>query len=440
MEILRAPDKIDKSKFAPENLQAEAMYGLTQEVKFCSRCVISNQRPNSDIESQYVETTKKTTIRFHDDGICDACRLFEEREGVDWVERERELQVLCDRHRRNDGRYDCIVPGSGGKDSFYAAHVLKHKYGMHPLTVTWAPHIYTDWGWENFMRWIHAGFDNQLFTPNGQVHRLLTRLATEVLYHPFQPFVVGQKHMPARMSLLYDVPLVFYGEQPSEYGTPKEDSLTANLDQDHLTIERDKDIYLSGVSVESLKKDFGLDDNALEPYMASDPNQLHELGTEIVCLGYYLPWHPQGNYYYAKEKGNFQPAPERTAGTYSKYSGIDDRIDDFHFYTTFIKFGIGRSTYDAAQEIRCGDITRDEGVALVKRYDGEFPERFSKEVFEYLSVDPNELPTAAAMFEHPHMDREYFDRLTDKFRSPHIWKHENGEWKLRRSVWQDSNA
>lgn len=49
------------------------------------------------------------------------------------------------------------MPGSGGKDSFYAAHLLKYKYGMHPLTVTWAPHIYTPWGWENMQAWIHAG-------------------------------------------------------------------------------------------------------------------------------------------------------------------------------------------------------------------------------------------------------------------------------------------
>ena len=85
------------------------------------------------------------------DGICDACRLAEQKQRtIDWDERERQLRELCDQHRSNDGSYDCIVPGSGGKDSFYAAHVLKYKYGMHPLTVTWAPHIYTDWGWKNF--------------------------------------------------------------------------------------------------------------------------------------------------------------------------------------------------------------------------------------------------------------------------------------------------
>ena len=65
------------------------------------------------------------------------------------------------------------MPGSGGKDSVYAAHLLKYKYGMHPLTCTWAPHIYTDWGWANHQAWVHAGFDNILFTPNGKIHKFL---------------------------------------------------------------------------------------------------------------------------------------------------------------------------------------------------------------------------------------------------------------------------
>src|SRR4051812_2070992 len=122
----------------------EAKYGLPREVKFCTRCVISNQRPNSTVEYAHTEASKKSTIHFDSEGVCDACRFAEiKRTRIDWVERERELRSLCDEHRRSDGSYDCLVPGSGGKDSFFAAHILKYKYGMHPLTVTWAPHIYT---------------------------------------------------------------------------------------------------------------------------------------------------------------------------------------------------------------------------------------------------------------------------------------------------------
>ena len=110
---------------------------------------------------------------------------------------------------------------------------------------------------------------------------------------------------------------------------------------------------------------------------AEDPEKIVEKEVEVHYLGYYLKWHPQSCYYHSVEHGGFEASPERTPGTYSKYNSIDDRIDDFHYYTTFIKFGIGRATYDAAQEIRSQDIIREEGVALARRFDGEFPDRFA---------------------------------------------------------------
>jgi N-acetyl sugar amidotransferase len=331
-----------------------------------------------------------------------------------------------------------VVPGSGGKDSFFAAHVLKHKYGMHPLTVTWAPHVYTDWGWRNFQAWIHAGFDNFLCTPNGRVHRLLTRLAVENLFHPFQPFILGQKQLAPKMSILHKIPLIFYGENEAEYGNPIQDTGDARRSWDYFTAQDESQIYLGGTSVADLKGSYGLDQNDLQPYLPANPDDIAAVGTEVHYLGYYLKWHPQSCYYYAVEHGGFQAAPERTPGTYSKYNSIDDRIDDFHYYTTWIKFGIGRATYDAAQEIRSQDIEREEGVALVRRFDGEFPERFAEEIFRYLSLPENEFPVAARMFEQPVLDRPYFDALTDQFRSPHLWQYEDGRWQLRHTVFQEA--
>ena len=168
-----------------ENIKSpKSKFGLPSEVRFCKTCVISNQRPNSAIEYAHNENTVKETINFDEDGICDACRYASEKKGkIDWSEREAELRELCDKFRSKDGSYDVIVPGSGGKDSFYSSWVLKYKYGMNPLTVTWAPHMTTTWGWKNFLSWIHSGFDNYLCTPNSRVHQLLTRLAVEKLFH-----------------------------------------------------------------------------------------------------------------------------------------------------------------------------------------------------------------------------------------------------------------
>jgi len=418
------------------SIEQEGYYGLPSKVEFCADCVISNQRPNSAIEFEHTSASKKSTIKLDENGICDACRLAKDkRVQIDWKDRESQLLDLCDQHRQNGVSYDCLVPGSGGKDSFYAAHVLKYKYGMHPLTVTWAPHLYTNWGWKNFQAWIAAGFDNYLVTPNSRIHRLITRLAVENLFHPFQPFMFGQKALAPRMAALFDIPLVFYGENEAEYGNPIGDTSTAERDWAYFTGGDNDQIFLGGVSLDQLYQDYGLHKADLDPYLPVNPDLVIEKNIAVHYLGFYLPWHPQGAYYYAVENGGFKASPERTPGTYSKYNSIDDKIDDFHYYTSYIKFGIGRATYDAAQEIRNEEITREEGVALVKKFDGEFPERFAEEIFDYLSIPEVEYPIASRCFDHPIIDREYFDNLADTFRSPHLWQREEDGWKLRHTVW-----
>ncbi len=438
MEVIPYPSAVNLARFSRDVKKPEALYGLPGEVMFCRSCVISNQRPNSAVEYKHTKGAKKTAINFDKNGICDACNFTEsKKKNIDWEERDDLLRDLCDRHRKNDGSYDCILPGSGGKDSFYASHILKTKYGMHPLTVTWAPHIYTDWGWKNFQSWIHAGHDNYLMTPNGRVHRLLTRLSTELLFHPFQAFMFGQKSLAPKMSLLFDIPLVFYGENEAEYGNPILDAGKAQRANAYFSSDDQSKMFFGGVSVCDLREQFGFNQNDLQPYLPANPNQLAEKNIEVHYLGYYLKWHPQSCYYYSVEHGGFEASPERTLGTYSKYNSIDDRIDDFHFYTTGIKFGIGRASYDAAQEIRSGDINREEGVALVNRFDHEFPKRFAEEIFRYLSLSPKEFPEACKMFEQPIMNEEYFRLLTNQFRSPHLWVYEEGEWKLRHAVWHN---
>ena len=435
MNVIKYPTAVDQSVFSKDASFGEPFYGLPQDVSYCKKCVISNQRPNSAVEYKHTKDSKKSTIFFDEDGVCDACKFAEKKNSsIDWQEREEMLMALCDKHRKNDGSYDCIVPGSGGKDSFYASHILKTKYGMHPLTVTWAPHIYTTWGWQNFQSWIHAGHDNYLMTPNGRVHRLLTRLSTELLFHPFQAFMFGQKSLAPKMALLFNIPLVFYGENEAEYGNPIGDTESAKRDWSYFTSDDQDNIHLGGVSVSDLKNYFGVDANDLQPYLPADPTKIEDLGVEVHYLGYYKKWHPQECYYYAVEHGGFEASPERTPGTYSKYNSIDDQIDDLHYFTTGVKFGIGRSSYDAAQEIRSGDITRDEGVALVKRFDHEFPERFIDVLMEYLSLPEDEFPEASKMFENSIMDRQYFDLLTDQFRSPHLWYIEGNQWKLRNPI------
>lgn len=412
------------------------LYGLPNEVVFCSRCGVSNQRPNSTVEHRHTQESKKTTIAFDKNSVCDACITAEKKNtgAIDWNLRRKELMELCDKHRSSNGSYDCLVPGSGGKDSFYQSWILKYEFGMNPLTVTWAPHIYTDWGWRNFNRWIHSGFDNQLITPNGRVKRLITRLAVENLFHPFQPFIFGQKSLAPKIAAQMDIPLVFYGENEAEYGNPIADNSTAKRDFSYFSVSEESEIFLGGTSITCLKEDYGVSANELELYKPGNPDMLEDAGIEVHYLGYYTKWHPQAAYYFAVDNGGFEASPERTPGTYSKYNSIDDKIDDLHYYTTFIKFGIGRATYDASQEVRSGDLDREEALMLIRRYDGEFPNRFFNELMNYLSLPKKEFPMASAMFESPIMDTDYFHALSNRFRSPHLWAFHNDTWILRNTV------
>ena len=431
MYKIKKPKKINYGKFNNDSNQGISKYNLPTNVRYCEKCVISNQRPSSSVEFLSSKDNKKTTINFDKNGVCDACRLAEiKNNNIDWPTREKELIDLCKKHKKKTG-YDCIVPGSGGKDSFYTSHLLKYKYGMNPLTVTWAPSMYTDWGWKNFQSWIHSGIDNILITPNGRTHRLLTRLAVDNLFHPFQPFIIGQKFIGAKIASMYNIDLVFYGENEAEYGNDIKTNSVPLRDKKFFVTEKD-DLVLGGVNYSELIGEYKIRENDLSIYKPLDYREYEKTKLEVHYLGYYLKWHPQNCFYYAMENSDFQISPERTPGTYSKYNSIDDKIDDLHYYTTGIKFGIGRASYDAAQEIRSGDITREEGVALVNKFDLEFPKRFEDEIFKYLSIDDQNFGDIRSLFEQPDFNREYLELLAENFRSPHLWTcDDSGNFKLK---------
>lgn len=376
-----------------------SMYSLPEDVRFCGKCTVSNQRPR---------------ITFDGNGVCSACNFAVwKREKVDWKEREKELIELCKMHKKNNGDYDVIVPCSGGKDGGFTAHQLKYKYGMNPLTVTWAPLRPTDIGRHNLDAFIAAGFDHILGTPNGKVTRKLTNLAFKHLGDPFQPFIYGQTNFPVHMAVKYKVPLIMYGENgDAEYGGDMDNAYRPDK-----TIHDFDRLYFSGLPPE-FWVEHGLSEADLKPFMAPKYEEIMSNNTKIHFFGYYKFWDPQENFYYCTENNGFTANPERTEGTYSKYAGLDDRWDGFHYYLSFIKFGIGRATSDAAHEIRDNKITREEGVALVKKYDGEFPKKYFHEFLEYCSITEKE-----------------FDEVIDSWRSDHIWEHVAGMWQLKKPVW-----
>ena len=390
-----------------ENKNTKERYNLPDTVVFCKKCTISNQRPR---------------ITFNEHGICSACDFAEfKKKKINWQTREAELVALLDRFRRNDGTYDVIVPCSGGKDASYIAHELKHRYNMNPLTVTWAPMLYTEIGFQNLHNMIRVGdLANVLGTPPGKAHKKLTKLAFEILGDPFQPFIYGQTNFPLQMAVRYQIPLIMYGENGEvEYGGDMKNAFkpTRDYKADH------KKHYFSGLGPEDLIK-HGISKNDIVPYMAPANEDLDKLNAEIHFYGYYKKWVPQENYYYCVENTGFKANPIRSEGTYSKYASLDDKLDGFHYYLSFIKFGLGRCTSDTAHEIRDDHITREEGVQLIKKFDGEFPEKYFKVFLEYCDIT-----------------EDHFWEVIDSWRSEHLWKRdEDGKWVLKHKIWEEGRS
>jgi N-acetyl sugar amidotransferase len=402
------------------NNKAKTKHGLPEIVKYCKKCVISNQRPSSSVEFKNKQGEKKKVINFDESGVCSACVFHEEKEvGIDWEIREKNLKDLLEKFRSKDGSYDVIVPGSGGKDSAFTSHLLKYKYGMNPLTVTWAPHLYTKIGFKNFENWIHkGGLDNILYTPNGILHREMTRNAFINLLHPFQPFIIGQRIIGPAMAKKFGVKLVMYGENQAEYGNAIEENSNPIMNMDFFSSEDNyENMMFGGIKMTDYIDSGKYKRDDFAPYIPPKKDDILKAGIEVHYLGYYVKWDPQECYYYAVDNTGFQANPERTEGTYSKYSSIDDKIDPFHYFTTLVKFGLGRCSYDAAQEVRNGKITREEAIYLVNKYDQEFPKKYFKEFCEYINVSEIE-----------------FWNAVEKHRSPHIWKKDGNDWTLRYDI------
>lgn len=384
-----------------------------KKVGYCTKCVVSNQRPR---------------ITFDENGVCSACGYAHLKHNViNWEEKEAMLEDLLDRFRSKDGSYDCIVPGSGGKDSSFVSHLLKYKYNMHPITITWAPFMYTEIGWKNYVDFKDHGFDNLLFFPNGVLHRKLARLAFELHGDAWDPFAYGQKNYAFHMAVKMNIPLIFYGESGElEYG-----GSTKNLSKPFETPEDFKDLYYKGSGIDELI-DHGLEaglftkeeirNNPFEFYRTPKLELMQKLNPEMHWMSYYRKWVPQENYYYAVENTGFTANPARSEGTYSKYASLDDKTDGFHFYLAYIKFGIARATSDSAHEIRDGHLTREDAMALVKRYDGEFPKKYFHEFINYLGITEEEFWEVI----------NYYREL-----GPHLWVKQSGEWKLRHTVNKD---
>jgi len=373
------------------------IYELPNKVLYCQKCVLSNQRPRT---------------HFDKNGICNACKNQEYKNNISWENRKKQLKILLSKYRKKNGEFDIIVPSSGGKDSAIVAYKLKYEWGMNPLTVTWAPNIYTKIGWINFQNLIKSGLPNILASADGIVHRKLTRDSLIEIGDPFQPFIYGQVNFPSQIALQYNISLIMDGENgEEEYGG------SINTSDDTFNLEEQKKYWFSSFPLNKWLRN-GYTKKELTFYKSPDIKSM--ISNKIVrkFWSYYNYWDPQEHYYYANMKTEFRPNPEgRSEGTYSKYSSLDDKVDGFHYYFMLLKFGIGRTTSDACQEIRHGHLSRQEAIKLVEKYDTEFPKKHFKEFLDYCEIS-----------------KKKFEDIANSWRNSNLWVKKKNVWKLRHTV------
>ena len=364
------------------------------DVFWCKRCVMPSTRPR---------------ITFNQEGVCNACVHAEnKKKGIDWARRKIELGALCDKYRRKDGYFDVLVPGSGGKDSVYVAWKLKHELGMHPLCVTMSPLLPTEIGKQNLTQFVRAGFDHLQVTPNIEAMRKLSRLGFIQQGRPSMPATVGFQTISIHAASKHQIPLIMYGEEgETEYGGVS--TLSEKAQKDRKTLV---EIYFSGHDPNEYVGQADMSEKDIYWWTLPSQADLDRAGISFSFWSYFELWDPYEHYLYAKEKCSLLALPTRSIGTYTNFAQLDDKMQDLHVYLMYLKFGFGRAASDSGIDIRRGALDRKQALALVNRYDGEYPEEL--------------LPS---YLDHFGMTQADFDNVLDSHVNRQLFKKVDGRWQ-----------
>ena len=323
-------------------------------LKYCTRCVMPHTKPDLKIDTE---------------GVCSACRSFEQRREVDWTARRASFLELVEKYRaRDSSRWDCIVPVSGGKDSTYQLLRMK-QLGLNPLAVTATTCDLSDIGRRNIQNIKNLGVDYVEFSPNPVIRRKMNRIGLTQVGDISWPEHVGIFTIPVRSAVEYGVPLIVWGENSQdEYGGP------AAAAQNNVLNRRWLEEFggLLGLRVSDLIGLEGIERHNLIAYTYPSDEDLQRVGVTGLFLGYYFPWDGYANALISQAHG-FATFHKTVEGSVVNYENLDNHQTGIHDYFKFLKFGFGRATDIACLHLRRGRITRDDAVEMVRQHDGRFP-------------------------------------------------------------------
>ena len=377
-------------------------------MKYCARCL-------------YPENAKPTIIIDEEDGICSGCKYHESRHKleVDWSERERIFEQILDEARRikkeRGNQYDCIIPVSGGKDSHFQVYILKVKYGLNPLLVTFN-HIYnSESGLRNLENLVEkSGCDLIRFTANPHSVKKVSRFMLETVGDLTWHYHAGIMTFPFRVAVEKNIPLIFWGE----HGFAELTGIVSLEDFVEFTKWKRKEHDMRGFEPEDVvKKSQGkISMEDLYPYMYPTDEEIEKTGVRGIYLSNFYFWNAKQHAEIMMDKWDFSPISYKRDRTFNLYAKIEDHANDVHDYLKFLKFGYGRATDDASMEIRHGRMTREEGIAMVREYDS------------------NEPSTLESYLDFLGLSKEEFYRMVEPMRDPAIWEKTNRGWRMKDSV------
>jgi N-acetyl sugar amidotransferase len=362
--------------------------------------------------SSCLAMSTRRRITFDQRGWCNACVWSEKKKTLDWGSRERELVRLLDKHRRSDGRFDCLVPVSGGKDGSYVAYNLKYKYGMNPLAVTVTPALSLELGDRNLRAFVESGYNHVSINPANEAMRALNKSGFIEMGFPYYGWLIGIHTAVIRAAIGFDIGLIFYGEDGEvEYGGSTETSKDPIYD-----IQYQKKVYLEG-GYEKVLTTSGLAENDLYFFRFPCDAELQTHPIEFTHWSYFENWDPYRNYLVAKEHCGLMEAADSNAGTFTNFSQNDQSLYALHTYLMYLKFGFGRATQDACIEVRRGAMDRAQAVNLVRLYDGHYPEEFMAQYLGYYRMTQSE-----------------FDAVLDRYANRDLFEKIDGRWKPKFTV------
>lgn len=376
---------------------------------YCKRCVYPQISVNLDVDDQ---------------GVCSSCRTFEKFNQLKpefWEQRKKKFeQILKESTDNNQSNYDCLIPVSGGKDSYYQTHMMVKEYGLKPLLVTYHGNNYLPEGDYNRDRMRQVfDVDHLVFGPSVEVLKKLNRICFKKMGDMNWQNHCGIMTYPIQMAVKYKIPLIIWGETNWDisgmYDPDDFVEFSARVRHEH---------DLRGYEWHDMLDDpidkLTQQDLFWTKYPSDE--EILKVGVRGIYIGNFFRWDPNKHAQLVQEKYGWRAAQKPFERTYRLFSNLDDRYENgAHDLLKFIKFGYGRASDHASKDIRDGYLTRQQGIKMVKKYDHVV----SSDLDYWLN--------------YVGMDKKEFWQIADTFRDPRVWAIENGQW-VKDNVWGDRSA